>query len=161
LTGPNAYAGDDVTTGVSTSVYLDGSASFDPDDWPNALTYEWGLVTVPAGSAVDNNDLTDFETAYPYFTPDMRGTYVFWLMVNDSQYYDFDNVAITVGSIKGDMNKDGTVDISDVIRVLRMALGLDADDPCADINGDSIVDISDVIRTLRMALGLDDYQMCI
>jgi hypothetical protein len=62
---------------------------------------------------------------------------------------------------KGDMNNDDIVDISDVIRVLRMALDLDTDQSCADINGDGVVDISDVIRTLRMALGLDVYQKCI
>jgi hypothetical protein len=62
---------------------------------------------------------------------------------------------------KGDMNGDGVVDISDVIRVLRMALDLDADQACADINGDGVVDISDVIRTLRMALGLDSLEDCI
>jgi hypothetical protein len=63
--------------------------------------------------------------------------------------------------LKGDINSDGNVDISDVIRVLRMALDLDADQVCADINGDGIVDISDVIRTLRMALGLDSLEDCI
>jgi hypothetical protein len=59
------------------------------------------------------------------------------------------------------MNEDGVVDISDVIRVLRMALNLDASLPCANINGDGIVDIADVILTLRMALGLDLLKECI
>jgi hypothetical protein len=62
---------------------------------------------------------------------------------------------------KGDINEDGVVDISDVIRVLRIALDLDAFAFCADINSDDIVDISDVILTLRMALGLDPLQQCI
>jgi hypothetical protein len=62
---------------------------------------------------------------------------------------------------KGDMNSDDIVDISDVIRVLRIALHLDPPAVCADINEDGVVDISDVIRTLRMALGLDVYQKCI
>jgi hypothetical protein len=59
------------------------------------------------------------------------------------------------------MDEDRDVDISDVIRVLRMALDLDPDDVCADINGDGTVDISDVILTLRMALGLDGTVECI
>jgi hypothetical protein len=66
----------------------------------------------------------------------------------------------TVDQLKGDMNSDGIVDISDVIRVLRIALQLDPHNPCADINNDGTVDISDVIRTLRMALGLDGPQVC-
>jgi hypothetical protein len=61
---------------------------------------------------------------------------------------------------KGDINEDRIVDISDVILVLRMALDLDDDVPCADINDDTPVDISDVILTLRMVLGLDEFQPC-
>ncbi len=63
--------------------------------------------------------------------------------------------------IKGDINKDGSVDISDVILVLRIALVLDDPKPCSDINNDGNVDISDVILTLRMALGLDTLKECI
>lgn len=61
----------------------------------------------------------------------------------------------------GNVNGDGSVDISDVILVLRIALGLETSKPCADINDDGIVDISDVILTLRMALGLDALKQCI
>jgi hypothetical protein len=60
----------------------------------------------------------------------------------------------------GDMNGDGIIDISDVILVLRMALGLDQNKPCSDINNDGVVDISDVILTLRRALGLDQLRQC-
>jgi hypothetical protein len=60
----------------------------------------------------------------------------------------------------GDINCDETVDISDVILVLRIALQLDSQKPCSDINNESGVDISDVILTLRMALGLDEWRPC-
>ncbi len=60
----------------------------------------------------------------------------------------------------GDLDKNGIVDISDVILVLRRALQLDPQKPCSDINGDSAVDISDVILTLRLALGLDPVKTC-
>jgi hypothetical protein len=62
--------------------------------------------------------------------------------------------------LRGDINKDTVVDISDVILVLRIALDLDEDVPCADIDNNDDVDISDVILTLRMALGLDELQPC-
>jgi len=61
----------------------------------------------------------------------------------------------------GDLNGDGNIDISDVILVLRMSLGLDPVSECSDINADVAVDISDVILTLRMALGLDELKLCI
>lgn len=60
----------------------------------------------------------------------------------------------------GDINKDGVIDISDVILVLRIALKIDLIQPCSDINKDGFVDISDVILTLRMSLGLDSTKAC-
>ncbi len=60
----------------------------------------------------------------------------------------------------GDLNKDGSVDISDVILELRIALQLDPQVACSDINANGGVDISDVILTLRMALDLDEKQLC-
>jgi hypothetical protein len=64
----------------------------------------------------------------------------------------------------GDINKDGQVDISDVILELRIALCLDycneAPPACSDINADGQVDISDVILTLRFALELDGKRAC-
>ena len=66
----------------------------------------------------------------------------------------------TEAMLLGDINGDDIVDISDVILVLRIALGLDQDPGCSDINNDGSVDISDVILTLRMALGLDPLQEC-
>ncbi|HOQ82472.1 MAG TPA: dockerin type I repeat-containing protein, partial [bacterium] len=56
----------------------------------------------------------------------------------------------------GDINKDGIIDISDVILCLRQAIGLDnIDFDSADMNGDGEVDITDVILILRKAIGLD------
>jgi len=51
--------------------------------------------------------------------------------------------------------------LGNVIRVLRMVLGLDTSKPCADINNDGIVDILDVILTVGMALKLDALKQCI
>ncbi len=90
------------------------------------------------------------ETTYAYSTKDK--SYTVW-PVRAGQVG-------TLGLL-GDINIDGVIDISDVILVLRIALGLDPSNKCADINGDSVVDISDVILTLRMALGLDQLQQCI
>ena len=56
---------------------------------------------------------------------------------------------------KGDINGDGSIDISDVILCLRMAIGLDpVDKNLADMNGDGEIDIVDVILILRKAIGL-------
>ncbi|HOJ31777.1 MAG TPA: hypothetical protein PK165_06305, partial [bacterium] len=58
--------------------------------------------------------------------------------------------------MKGDLNNDNNVDISDVILCLRMAIGLDPINLYpADMNNDQQVDIADVILILRKAIGLD------
>jgi hypothetical protein len=56
----------------------------------------------------------------------------------------------------GDINKNYTIDISDVILCLRMAVGLNPMDlSIANMNDDEVIDISDVILLLRKAIGLD------
>ena len=157
---PNANAGYDITTYITDTVILNGSASNDPDNSPQPLTYNWFFVAVPTGSSITNSSLTNANTISPSFIPDVTGTYVLEVIVSDGQNSDFDNVAITVVPILGDINKDGIIDISDVILVLRIALGLDPVQSCADINSDGFIDISDVILTLRMALGLDTLKQC-
>jgi len=64
--------------------------------------------------------------------------------------------AYLIFRIKGDINKDGEIDISDVISCLRMAVGLDPVDlSLADMNDSGTIDITDVIKVLRKAIGLD------
>ena len=63
---------------------------------------------------------------------------------------------IKLAGSRGDINGDGTIDISDVILCLRMAIGLDPVNlDLADMNNDGVIDISDVILVLRKAIGLD------
>ncbi len=58
------------------------------------------------------------------------------------------------GGQLGDIDKNGIVDISDVILCLRMAIGLDQPDQVGDMNQDGLIDIGDVILILRKAIGL-------
>lgn len=77
---PVAHAGPDQTVNVGDVVQLDGSGSSDIDGDP--LTYSWSLTSVPAGSGatLDNPTVVD-----PKFTPDLAGTYVAQLVVNDGK----------------------------------------------------------------------------
>lgn len=77
---PVSQAGPDQNVGVSTLVTLDGSASTDAEN--NPLTYQWSLTTRPTGSTAVLSTVT---AAKPTFTPDMVGTYVATLVVNDGQ----------------------------------------------------------------------------
>ncbi len=62
-------------------VVLNGSASVDPDNDP--LTYQWRLVSKPAGS---NATLMDATNANASFTPDVLGDYTVELVVNDGTF---------------------------------------------------------------------------
>jgi hypothetical protein len=60
---------------------LDGTGSSDPEGDP--LTYRWAFVSVPQDSARTNADLNGAHTATPSFTPDLNGSYMLSLVVND------------------------------------------------------------------------------
>ncbi|MCK6504342.1 hypothetical protein L6R53_13230 [Myxococcota bacterium] len=81
-TAPVAVAGDDIGDGQDCmDLTLDGSASYDLNGDP--LGFMWSLQSAPEGSAVDNYTFGDREAATTTFYPDIAGTYVFSLAVND------------------------------------------------------------------------------
>ncbi len=75
---PLANAGANQTGEQSYEITLDGSASSDPDGDP--LKYSWSFISRPPNSVavISNSD-----SAKPTFTPDLPGTYVLQLVVND------------------------------------------------------------------------------
>lgn len=87
---PVAKAGADLRVDVGSSVILDGSASYDPDESPNPLTYSWDLLSGP-GVAVFGSP-TQATTTFTAVTP---GIYEVSLTVNDGQYADVDTLSIT------------------------------------------------------------------
>ncbi|MCW8821885.1 MAG: DUF5011 domain-containing protein, partial [Sulfurovum sp.] len=85
---PVAHAGpDQVVRGLGSVVTLDGSFSIDDDG--DTLSYSW-VLTAPAGSAAT---LSDTQIVNPTFTPDVNGTYIVQLRVNDG---DMDSILDTV-----------------------------------------------------------------
>ena len=77
---PVANAGPDRNVITGKFVQLNGSGSSDPND--DALTYLWTFISLPSGS---NAALNAANTLIPIFTPDLEGTYVIRLVVNDGQ----------------------------------------------------------------------------
>ena len=75
---PVANAGPDQTGQIGLTITLDGSASSDVDG--NALTYQWTLVSAPAGSTAA---LVNRTTVTPTLVLDVFGSYVVQLVVND------------------------------------------------------------------------------
>ena len=77
---PVANAGPDQTVTAGQVVTLDGTGSSDPNGDP--LTYSWCLRGRPQGSTATLNGAN---TAHPTFTPDVAGSYVLCLTVNDGK----------------------------------------------------------------------------
>jgi len=74
------------------SLTLDASASYDPDNAPQALGHTWSLVARPAGSELTSEDIVDADTATPSLVPDIEGAFIARLKVSDGAASDAANV---------------------------------------------------------------------
>lgn len=77
---PVVSAGTSATVAIGQRVTLNGTAT-DPDG--DRLTYQWSFKSRPTGSQAT---LTNANAAAASFTPDLLGTYVCSLTVNDGNY---------------------------------------------------------------------------
>ncbi|MCX7293633.1 PKD domain-containing protein [Janthinobacterium sp.] len=77
---PVAHAGRAMTVVTGMGIMLDGSASSDANG--DSLTYQWSLVSKPAGSTAQ---LLDANSARPYLIADVPGAYEASLVVNDGK----------------------------------------------------------------------------
>ena len=93
---PVADAGPDQSIRIGESVTLDGSASYDPDAGPSALTYLWTFANKPDDSSLTDADISDVATAIASFTPDALGDYLVTLTVSDEEFSGSDEVLIQV-----------------------------------------------------------------
>jgi len=75
---PVASAGVDQNIVIGRELTLDGTGSSDADG--DSLTYAWSFTSLPDGS---NATLSDNSIAQPTFTPDIAGSYVVTLRVDD------------------------------------------------------------------------------
>lgn len=75
---PTANAGKNIVTFVGFGAQADGSASSDPQD--KALTYQWRVLSAPAGS---NAALVNDREVDPTLAPDVSGVYDIELVVSN------------------------------------------------------------------------------
>ena len=107
---PVADAGDDQSVSMGDAVTLEGSGSTDADG--NSLTYAWAFTTKPSGSSAT---LDNPASINPTFTPDVEGTYVVSLMVNDGTVNSApDTVTITAKFIEAEVDiKPETINLKE------------------------------------------------
>ena len=75
---PVAIAGNDITVFTGAKVALDGSQSYDPEEY--ALSYRWAMISKPESSSAV---LSDSTSKKPTFMADVLGSYVVQLVVSD------------------------------------------------------------------------------
>ena len=109
-TPPNAHAGDDRNAWTGEAVALDGSASSDPDQGPLPLTYLWAFDQVPVNSALVDGDIIDPDQSIAGFTPDVPGSFIVSLIVDDGLDTDVDSVIISVSDPNVAPNADAGED---------------------------------------------------
>lgn len=111
---PVANAGGNQSSVVGDTVSLDGSGSFDANLDP--LTYRWSIVSAPDGSMATLSSTASVQTS---LTPDLPGTYVVSLVVNDGLVdSDPSNVTVVATSIQDEA-------ISRLIDAIHTINGLD------------------------------------
>ena len=81
---------------------------------------------------------TDWPTEYPYANVSVLS---------------FKKRATLPKHLRGDVNSDGTVDISDVTALVNLILSSTNSNPYGDVNGDGDVNISDVTELVNIILG--------
>ena len=112
---PVADAGNSFTLVLGQRADLNGNGSYDPNGDP--LTYKWSFVYKPANSTTELNAP---RTVNPNFLPDLAGTYVVSLIVNDGQVdSDPSTLSITVVSSADPV-------ISDLIMAINAINALDS-----------------------------------
>ena len=79
------------------------------------------------------------------------------ITVNDTEH--FASVVVNVTCLSGDLNKNNVIDLPDVIKLLKIYLGVDdvsqEDITIGDMNNDKEIGLVDVIILLRTYLGVD------
>ncbi len=77
------------------------------------------------------------------------------IALNSMNFMYFSNTGGGSSFQLGDVNRDGSVNVSDVTTLINMILGLHVmDEEVANINGDSSVNVSDVTALINIILGL-------
>ena len=123
------------------------------------------IVGGEAGNVTSEDGAVSFKGNYnPVGTEGDNST--FYLGADNKLYHPDKNM--TIGSCRayfqtdmganlvGDVNGDGAVDISDVVRLVNIILGNGmVENSSADVNGDGAVDISDVVRLVNIILDDD------
>lgn len=118
-----------------------------PEDATEVTTYTWKSSDESVATVDQNGKVTAIK----------EGTVT--ITVTSKEGLVAEAIVMVNNFAKGDVNKDGKIDFTDVILVLRGYLKLDTlsvnDKYLYDVNSDNVIDFTDVIMVLRTYLGLE------
>ncbi len=134
----------------SLRIEMSSSTSFTPRS-SYRPTIAQGFETVPLGDITGVGKPTDGKTYY------VRARYAYLTTATGStvQYTDYSPVRSFTycAQLRGDVNKDGVVNVTDATTIINMILGtIEADTTVADLNGDSTINVSDVTTLINIIL---------
>jgi len=147
---PEASAGDDIDIDPGETVFLDGSASADPDSCPEPMTFSWSFDSVPTESMLIDSDILDADTPTPSFLPDVAGTYVVELKVGDGKDFAFDYVTVNCIGAPGDLDRDEDVDRDDLNILLIHRNQPASACPECDLDGDGVITVLDARKLVLL-----------
>ena len=128
----SADAGPDQSVITNTLVTLDANASFDADG--DTLSYSWSITSSPSSTV----SLSNATSATAHFTPDVDGSYIISLVVNDGSENSLADAVTITSSTSGtsysyaivDTNQSLCYDSTSGVATACSGIGYDA-----DING--------------------------
>jgi hypothetical protein len=152
---PSLPSPDDLATEQGIDTDLSWAASEDPDEG-DTVTYDiyFGRSMTPPSVASDYTG-----TTYDPGALNTNGTY-FWKIVACDNYENCQEGAVWRFStviVKGDVNGDGEVDLTDAILAFQVACGLVPDEPVfdgGDVNGDGNIGLAEAIYIIQVVAGL-------
>lgn len=95
-------------------------------------------------------------SAAPAAASDIKITNIKFVTATDLAEMNLADVTGENGGNKGDVNKDGKVDVNDIIAVANIILGKDTskyDMDAADVNSDTAINVNDIIAIAKIILG--------
>lgn len=152
---PVAVAGTKQNITLGDLVILDGSNSVDEDQ--DSLTYTWSIKEKPVGS---NVVLSDSSIVNPTFKPDLEGTYIVSLLVNDGKIDSIEST-VEIKAVKGNAAPVAVIkEVSEEIQVgkkiiLDGSLSTDSDNNALNYAWTVESKPSDSVAQLSMSTSLN------
>ena len=154
-------AGDDVSvetialTGTATAYSVSGITAYSGGGLSCGGTLYYGSGDSVSLSLSHDSSIDDLFLGYE--AKDSQQNTVTLTAAGDNYKLTMPNSDVTITvtrKLKGDVNRDGNVDISDVVALVNIILNSSSDYQAeADLNNDGDIDISDVVALVNIILG--------